>query len=67
MKPNQLGRDLAGLGIVSAVTLLFVGLKQAGLVDWSWWWVVAPLWIASVLFLAILLGVVVSVTWSARK
>lgn len=24
--------------------LLFLGLKLAGKIDWSWWWVFAPLW-----------------------
>jgi len=25
--------------------LLFLGLKLTGHIDWSWWWVTAPLWI----------------------
>ena len=25
-------------------TLLFVGLKLAGYIDWSWWLVLAPTW-----------------------
>lgn len=25
--------------------LLFLGLKLAGKIDWSWWWVFAPIWI----------------------
>lgn len=25
--------------------LLFLGLKLTGYIDWSWWWVTAPLWI----------------------
>ena len=24
--------------------LLFIGLKLAGYIDWSWWWVFAPAW-----------------------
>lgn len=30
------------------LTVLFVGLKLGGVVDWSWWWVVSPLWIPPV-------------------
>ena len=26
--------------------LLFIGLKLGGVIDWSWWWVLSPLWIA---------------------
>lgn len=24
--------------------LLFIGLKLMGQIDWSWWWVLSPLW-----------------------
>jgi hypothetical protein len=24
--------------------LLFLALKLCGVVDWSWWWIAAPLW-----------------------
>lgn len=24
--------------------VLFVGLKLAGIISWSWWWVLTPLW-----------------------
>lgn len=26
------------------LTVLFIGLKLTGHIDWSWWWVLAPLW-----------------------
>jgi len=30
------------------LTILFnapaIGLKLCGVIDWSWWWVLAPLW-----------------------
>ena len=34
-----------GIGFCSALFLLFLGLKLGGVIDWSWWWVFAPLWI----------------------
>ena len=34
-----------GVGIVSLLTLLFLGLKLGGVIDWSWWWVFSPYWI----------------------
>lgn len=27
------------------LTVLFVGLKLTGYIDWSWWWVLSPIWI----------------------
>lgn len=37
--------------------LLFLGLKLTGYIDWSWWWITAPLWVP----LAIVVGLVVLV------
>lgn len=31
--------------ILSALTLMFIGLKLADKIDWSWWWVFSPVWI----------------------
>lgn len=35
--------------LLSAFLLLFVGLKIAGVIDWSWWWVLSPIWIHAAL------------------
>ncbi len=29
-----------------ALLVLFIGLKIAGVLTWSWWWVLSPLWAA---------------------
>lgn len=29
----------------SLLTLVFIVLKLIGVINWSWWWVLAPLWI----------------------
>lgn len=31
------------------LTLLFVALKLTGHIDWSWWWVLSPVWIIAAL------------------
>lgn len=33
------------IGFVGLLTILFVGLKLTKYIDWSWWWVLSPLWI----------------------
>lgn len=43
----------SSIGILDLLTLLFIGLKLAGKIDWSWWWVFSPIWIAFLVFLAI--------------
>jgi len=38
-------RNSAGVVVFFvALTVVFIALKLTGLVAWSWWWVVAPLW-----------------------
>ena len=45
----------------SALTILFIGLKLTGYLEWSWVWVLSPLWItfaAGLLLMAIVLLVI---------
>ena len=42
-----------------ALTAFFAGLKLTHVIGWSWWWIVAPLWlpvIFVVLFALVLAG-----------
>lgn len=34
-----------GLGFGTVLFIVFLVLKLTEVVDWSWWWVAAPLWI----------------------
>jgi len=45
----------SGIGFCGLLTILFIGLKLCGVIDWSWWWVLAPLWIPTILVIIILL------------
>ena len=33
------------VGFLSVLALIFITLKLIGIIKWSWWWVLAPLWI----------------------
>lgn len=33
-----------GLGLCQLLTVIFATLKLCGKIDWSWWWVLSPLW-----------------------
>jgi hypothetical protein len=35
---------IPGAGLCTMLTVLFIGLKLGGVIDWSWWWVLCPLW-----------------------
>lgn len=47
----------------SLLAVLFIGLKLTGYIDWSWWWVLAPLWLPAVIALVILALVGVVAWW----
>lgn len=34
-----------GIGFCGLLTVLFIALKLTNVIDWSWWWILAPLWI----------------------
>jgi hypothetical protein len=35
------------IGII--LTIIFVILRLTGVIHWSWWWVLAPLWIGAII------------------
>lgn len=39
-----------GIGFFGLLTVLFIGLKLTHYIDWSWPWVIAPLWVPMVIF-----------------
>lgn len=44
-----------GIGFCGLLAILFIGLKLTHYIDWSWWWVLAPLWIPLAIVLAVFL------------
>lgn len=46
-----------GIGFCGILTIVFIILKLIGVIDWSWLWVLCPLWLSG-LFLIIICIVV---------
>lgn len=44
-----------GVGFVGLLTIVFITLKLIGKIDWSWWWVLSPVWITAAIVGAIVL------------
>lgn len=44
MKNNN-NNASGGIGFCGLLTILFIGLKLTRFIDWSWIWVLAPIWI----------------------
>lgn len=38
------GSKSGGPGFLTLLGVLFIGLKLAGVIQWSWVWVLAPIW-----------------------
>ena len=56
-------KSTGGIGVGMILFLIFMTLKLTGNIDWSWWWVTAPLWAPLVLAIAIfaVIGIVVAI------
>lgn len=48
-----------GIGFLGILFIVFLILKLTNVIDWSWWWVTAPLWGA--LALGIALAIIIEI------
>lgn len=59
---SQESKQSRGIGFFTLLGLLFIGLKLGGVINWSWWLVLLPLYgplaVALVLVTVFLLGAV---------
>lgn len=55
---NVNGAAGGGISLSSLTFLVFLILKLCNVIDWSWWWVTAPLWIPFAFVIAIFVVVV---------
>ncbi len=50
-----------GIGFTGLLAIVFITLKLTNYIDWSWWWVLAPLWVPfALVILFIILFVAIS-------
>jgi hypothetical protein len=55
----------SGIGFSGLLAVLFIGLKLTHIINWGWWWVLAPIWIGAgftllVLFIILLIAIFVA-------
>lgn len=58
-----------GIGFAGMLTILFIGLKLTNYIDWSWWWVLSPLWIPFAIIIGLfgVAWIIASVFEAVRK
>ena len=56
-----------GIGFFGLLAIVFITLKLCGVIAWSWWWVLAPLWIPFAVIFAIAIICMIALYASGRK
>jgi hypothetical protein len=56
----------SGIGICGVLTIVFIVLKLVGVINWSWLWVLCPLWI-DILLTVIVLVIITIIDKMTRK
>ena len=60
----------SGIGICGILFIVFLILKLTNHINWSWWWITAPLWIpAGIGIVCIIIGTIIlcCVNYKRRK
>lgn len=52
-------RVYGGIGFPGLLTIAFIVLKLTGVIAWSWWWVLAPVWGGLAIGLALLIYLII--------
>ena len=52
-----------GIGFTGLLTIVFIILKLCGVITWSWWWVLSPLWISAILWVILVVIVLLAGGW----
>jgi len=52
--------NTGGLSFLGTLTLMFIAFKLLEVITWSWWWVLAPIWIPGTIVVIVLLFFIVT-------
>lgn len=44
-----------GIGFCGLLAIVFITLKLLGYITWSWWWVLAPIWVTTLICILIII------------
>jgi len=56
-----------GIGFFGLLTILFIGLKLGHVIDWSWWWVLAPLWIPITIVIVVVVIIAIVAAFRPKR
>ena len=55
-----------GIGFVGLLTIAFIVLKLVGVINWSWLWVLSPIWISIILYVLIVVVIIGFFKWLSK-
>ena len=61
------GSSSVGLGFCDVLTIIFVVLKLCGVISWSWWWVLSPFWIGTIIWILVFVGAYIYCVLDSKK
>ena len=64
---NASNSNSGGIGFLGLLTILFIGLKLGGVIGWSWWFVLLPLYGPLVCVLVILLVIAIMACFAGKS
>lgn len=50
-------KSTGGIVFAGLLAIAFIILKLTGLIAWSWWWVLSPIWIPMLVVVGALVGI----------
>lgn len=59
---TTINNNEGGIGFFGLLTILFIGLKLTDFIDWSWWWVLSPIW-GPIIFIIIIFIILAIFDW----
>lgn len=64
---NNSSSSSSGISFSGLLTVLFIGLKLTGYINWSWWWVLSPMIISLSIVLLIILTFIIIALHDMKK
>ena len=50
---------VGGTGFMGLLAIVFIVLKLCKIINWSWIWVLSPIWISWLIFIIIAIGMII--------
>lgn len=56
---NNNSTTSGGIGFIGLLTIVFIVLKLLHVINWSWLWVLSPLWIGAIIVVVLIIFLII--------